>query len=231
MKFYKQLKLNKNVVKSLEFTLSSRYDGLVIMDVPFTPPLPNSTRADYNVPTLRGIRIPTGPDDERPSTNNWYGNSGIIRYNTDGEALEVLTNGQWVQLKAKQPAEVTIQRFGPTDATMFSDPDENSGIEWDDETYPISEPFGTDNEIPNFVTQTVVDGVERFFGPIYDKSRIPPKTAANIFVYVENVFQIPYTNYRLVNASFAAKSPDGFYLAFSSSPPAGKTITVIHGFD
>ena len=231
MKFYKQLKLNKNVVKSLEFTLSSRYDGLVIMDVPFTPPFPGQTRADYKVPTLRGIRIPTGPDDERPASSDWYGNSGIIRYNTDGDALEVLTNGEWVQLKAKQPADVTIQRFGAINAILFTDPDPTKGMDWDDETYPVSEPSGTGNEVSNFVTNTYVDGIERYFGPIRDKLGVPPKSAANIFVYVENVVQIPYTNYKLVSSQTAQKSPSGFYLSFDSPPPAGKTITVIHGFD
>lgn len=229
MKFYKQLKLNKNVTKSLEFTLKPA--GLVVMDIPFTPPTPGQTRADFKVPTLKGIRIPTGPDVERPPSSEWYGNSGIIRYNTDGDALEVLTNGEWVQLKAKQPADVTIQRFGATDASLFVDPDPNVGIDWDDETYPVSEAAGQDNEISNFVTNTYVDGVEVFFGPIRDKLGIPPKTAANIFVYVENVFQIPYTNYRLVSSSTAQKSPTGFYLKFESPPPPGKTVTVIHGFD
>jgi hypothetical protein len=143
----------------------------------------------------------------------------------------VLTNGEWVQLKAKQPADVTIQRFGATDASLFVDPDPSVGIDWDDETYPVSEAAGQDNEISNFATNTYVDGVEVFFGPIRDKLGVPPKTAANIFVYVENVFQIPYTNYRLVTSSTALKSPTGFYLKFESPPPPGKTVTVIHGFD
>jgi len=225
MKFYKAQKLNNNIVKSQELTISSRYKGLIIMDYPFEPPTAGATREDYGVPIINAIRIPSGPDSERPLRANWYNNeeSGLIRYNTDGDALEVLTNGTWIQLKAKQPADITIQRFGAAPGNTF---------DTDEDTYIDTEPNDNDTGYLEPGTSTFVDGVQIYFGPIMERTnKLSPKSAANIMVYVENVFQIPYTNYRLVDSGVINRSPSGVYLQFESPPPIGKTVTVIHGFD
>ena len=224
MKFYKAQKLNNNVVKSQELTISSRYKGLIIMDYPFDPPVAGATREQYGVPIINAIRIPSGPNSERPLQSNWYNNeeSGLIRYNTEGDALEVLTNGVWIQLKAKQPAEITIQRFGASPGNTF-DPDED--------TYLPTEPNDDNTGYLYPGTSTYVDGVQIYFGPIVERTnQLTPKSAANIMVYVENVFQIPYTNYILVSNP-PTITPSGVYLKFETPPPIGKTVTVIHGFD
>lgn len=239
MKFYKQLRINKNSAKTLEFTYSTQYEGQYIMDIPYelNPNDPFDVRPN-TLPIIRAIRIPTGPTTERPQPDKWYSTNGLIRYNTDEDALEVLTNGVWIQLKAKQPADVTIQRFGADpNTTIIFDPDE--------ETYQVYEGNEatqddaakteiTPGEIASWSTISYVDGEEVNFGPLIDVNEIEPKSAANIFVYVENVFQIPYTNYVMKEAGdlLGAKSyPDGKYIVFESPPPVGKTVTVIHGFD
>lgn len=56
-----------------------------------------------------------------------------------------------------------------------------------------------------------------------------PVAAQNILVLVENVFQLPITNYDLVQNP--AGKPAGWYLEFASPVDAGKPVTVIHNFD
>lgn len=225
MKFYKQNKINNNSAKSLELTYSSRYDGQVIMDIPYSYDRTAVGATWYpGLPQLKALYLPTGYTADRPASASWYANSGLIRYNLDEDALEVLTNGIWIQLKAKQPAVVTIQRFG-------ADPASSGLFTADEETYPAYE-GDADSEIEGLNTISYVDGVQLNFGPIRDVNAIPPKSAANIFVYVENVFQIPYTNYLLVNAPAGYPTSNGNkYIQFFSPPPPGKTVTVIHGFD
>jgi hypothetical protein len=235
MKFYKQLRLNKNAAKSLEFTYTEEYDGTFVMDVPWTPPSndENAVRP-FNLPVLKAIRIPTGPSVDRPDADKYYSSNGLLRFNTDEDALEVLTNGVWIQLKAKVPASITIQRFGVNPATTppgrFPDGIETyAPYEGDEESeLELEADGGTYNTI------SYVDGTEINFGPIKDNKGVFPKSAANIFVYVENVFQIPYTNYVLKPAGELGNLkpwPDGFYIQFETPPPPGKTVTVIHGFD
>jgi hypothetical protein len=237
MKFYKKLKLNKNSPKSLELTYLK--DGQIIMDIPYEkdPNDPTDTRPS-TMPILRALRIPTGTGDpqanagtaanERPREDDWYDTNGLIRYNTTLEALEVLTNGIWVQLRAKEPAKITVQRFGAR-------PLDIPNLEAGEETYQENEAIGFETEI-DVDHVSFVDGEEIYFGPIRDRFAKNPFSAANIFVYVENVFQIPFTNYIIVDvddivgASKSYPSP-GKYLKFESPPPLGKTVTVIHGFD
>jgi len=69
------------------------------------------------------------------------------------------------------------------------------------------------------------DGTETKFGPLSPV----PTAAQNVLVLVENVMQIATTNYTLVQnpGGYAA----GWYIAFTSAVPAGKPVTVLHGFD
>jgi len=228
MKFYKQLRLNKNAAKSLEFTYTEEYDGTFVMDVPWTPPSNNENAIrPLGLPLLKAIRIPTGPSTARPDVTKYYDSNGLLRYNTTENALEVLTNGVWIQLKAKQPASITIQRFGVNPLTPPGRFPEG------EETYPNYE-GDEESELENFTTISYVDGSEINFGPIKDNKDQLPNSAANIFVYVENVYQIPYTNYVLKLSGDLGNLkpyPDGTYIQFQTPPPPGKTVTVIHGFD
>ncbi len=56
-----------------------------------------------------------------------------------------------------------------------------------------------------------------------------PAAAQNILVLVENVLQIPTTNYDLVQNP--AGKAAGWYIEFASPVDAGKPVTVLHNFD
>lgn len=77
------------------------------------------------------------------------------------------------------------------------------------------------------------DGEETVFGPL----TVPPANQNNIIVLVENVFQIPTTNFNVqqsvagsLSGPNAPYSPDGSYLVFTSPVPFSKFITVYSGF-
>ena len=75
------------------------------------------------------------------------------------------------------------------------------------------------------------DAFETVFGPLNSGDPFYPIPAAaqNVLVFVENVFQLPNTNYSLVQNP--SGKPAGWYLEFASAVDAGKPVTVIHNFD
>ena len=76
------------------------------------------------------------------------------------------------------------------------------------------------------------DGEEYVFGPL----TVPPASQNNIIVLVENVFQIPTTNFTVQHSVAGSLSgpnapyADGSYLVFTSPVPLSKYITVYSGF-
>jgi hypothetical protein len=76
------------------------------------------------------------------------------------------------------------------------------------------------------------DATETVFGPLTNI----PASANNIIVLVENVMQIPTTNFTLEQSSSGslagpgAPYADGWYLKFTSPVPYSKNITVFFGF-
>jgi hypothetical protein len=84
------------------------------------------------------------------------------------------------------------------------------------------------------------DAVETKFGPLdsgwssayttagYGNYTVPI-SLNNIFVIVENVIQIPTTNYSLEENPLGY--PAGTYVTFATPVPLGKSVTIIHGFD
>ena len=93
--------------------------------------------------------------------------------------------------------------------------------------------FKEPNQDPGIVIQTFGpgDAVETDFGTLNSGDTDFPIPAAeqNILVFVENVFQIPNTNYTLVQNP--SGKPAGWYIRFGTEIPFGKFITVIHNFD
>jgi len=75
------------------------------------------------------------------------------------------------------------------------------------------------------------DASEVYFGPLDsgDPFYPVPLAAQNVLVFVENVYQLPNTNYSLIQNP-PGKSA-GWYLEFASAPDLGKPITVLHNFD
>jgi hypothetical protein len=203
MKFLKTYKINSKEVK--DESIVYRNDGQIIMD------------------SVVSLRLPTGKGDpkfspgtaenQRPGVP--YDQNGLLRYNTDLDAMEILTEGIWYQIKTKKAAAIVSQQFRPIQ------PGENADDIW-------------------------VDGVERFFGPLkgqnqerpyFDPTSTPATGAANILVYIENVPQIPYTNYELIESTGITIRlpnriyPDGLYIKFFEPVPDNKIVTVLLGFD
>ena len=93
--------------------------------------------------------------------------------------------------------------------------------------------FKEPNQNPGITQQTFTgaDGVETTFGILNsgDADYPIPATEKNILVFVENVFQIPVTNYTLVQNPPAKAA--GWYVQFGTAVPFGKDVTVIHNFD
>lgn len=80
------------------------------------------------------------------------------------------------------------------------------------------------------------DGVETTFGPLDSGDSFYPVPIAetNVLVFVENVFQLPVSNFTIVenpssgpNAPYAA----GHYVVFGTPVPSGKPVNVLHNFD
>ncbi len=75
------------------------------------------------------------------------------------------------------------------------------------------------------------DASETLFGILNsgDQFYPIPTAAQNILVFVENVYQLPITNYDLTQNP--AGKPAGWYIEFASPVDAGKPVTVLHNFD
>lgn len=64
-----------------------------------------------------------------------------------------------------------------------------------------------------------------------------PIAAQNILVFIENIYQLPTTNYVLVqnptgnSPSTGNPYPAGWYIDFGTPVPLGKPVTVLHNFD
>ena len=109
--------------------------------------------------------------------------------------------------------------------------------------------FKEPNQDPGIVWQTLSpagDAVETVFGELNsgDADFAAPANANNIIVLIENVVQLPTTNYTIhqtaeittggaevgPNAPYTA-SDTGWWIKFTSPVPFGKSITVIHNLD
>lgn len=104
--------------------------------------------------------------------------------------------------------------------------------------------FKEPNQDPGIVVQNLGSGdaTEIVFGELNsgDINFPVPAAAQNILVFVENVFQIPVTNYNIrqtaqvnttgPNAPYA-ETDTGWWIEFTSEVPLGKPVTVIHNFD
>lgn len=83
------------------------------------------------------------------------------------------------------------------------------------------------------------DGLETKFGTLDSKDPLfpIPASAENVLVLVENVLQIPVTNYTLEqnptgnSPSTGSPYPAGWYISFTSAIPIGKPVTVVHNLD
>ena len=110
--------------------------------------------------------------------------------------------------------------------------------------------FKEPNQDPGIVWQNLgvgnIAADETVFGELQsnDPDYPVPATANNILVLIENVIQIPTTNYTLhqtaeITSGGAEEGPNhpytetgtGWWIKFTSPVPTGKPVTVIHNLD
>ena len=109
--------------------------------------------------------------------------------------------------------------------------------------------FKEPNQDPGIVWQTLSpagDQVETVFGELQsgDTDYPVPASANNILVLIENVVQLPTTNYTIhqtaeISTGGAEQGPNhpytavdtGWWIKFTSPVPFGKSVTVIHNLD
>jgi hypothetical protein len=105
------------------------------------------------------------------------------------------------------------------------------------EVYENNEWNGIRNAAPSSYAPITIQSLgngnasETVFGPLNSGDPFYPVPAAaqNVLVFAENVFQIPITNYTLVQNP--AGKAAGWYIEFASPVDAGKPVTVLHNFD
>lgn len=152
------------------------------------------------------VLIPKGTEAQRPDAPT----EGHMRFNTDDGQFEAYQNGEWRELRFKEPNQdpgIVVQYVGDGDAieTVFGPLD--SG----DTDYPV--PVASQN------VQVYVENVYQLPGPLLDGNSLE----------IHN-----YTLEESVGGSLAgpnAPYADGWYIVFGSPPDADRPITVIHNFD
>jgi hypothetical protein len=156
------------------------------------------------------LLIPKGSLSERPANPT----NGHIRFNTDDDQFEAYQDGEWRELRFKEPFRdpgITQQYLGDGDLqagkTVFGPLD--SG----DTDYPVP---ATAKNILVFV-----ENVYQIPGPLLDSNTIE----IHNYTLQESTVGIPLSD--PTNASYAP----GWYIVFESPPDDGKPVVVTHNFD
>lgn len=152
-----------------------------------------------------------------------YGNKDIRR---DINGLVTLDSNNAVMIPAGTTAQ---QPLNPTNGMMRYNTTTNVFESYEAGSWAPVRRFAP----ANIVVQNAGNGndVETKFGPLNngDSYNPAPAAAQNILVMVENVLQIPTTNYTLEQnpGGYAA----GWYVVFGTPVPTGKPVTIFHNFD
>ena len=163
------------------------------------------------VDSQRALVVPKGPDEEQPGFAGGGGFPPVATSATNGQIRYNTTDNQ---LEAYQN--------GAWREIRFKEPNQDPGIVWQD--------LGAG------------DAVETVFGELQsnDPDYPRPEASENILVLIENVIQIPVTNYNIrQTAEVDLTGPNtpysevgtGWWIEFTSPVPFGKTVTVVHNFD
>ena len=168
---------------------------------------------------------------QNTNLRNIYGDG--VKYDINGQIIMDSSNAVLV------PKGPTSERPGETGVLTNSN---NGHVRYNTDTNQLEAyqnsawreiRFKEPNQDPGIVVQTLGpgDASETKFGPLSsgDGEYPVPAAAQNILVFVENVYQVPTTNYVLEQdpAGYAV----GWYISFLSAPDLGKDITVLHNFD
>jgi len=143
---------------------------------------------------------------------------------------EVVLDSENVVLVPKGPTEKRPQF--PRNGHLRYNTDVNEFEMYQDDAWRQMR-FKEPNRDPGIIVQSLGLGnaSETVFGPLnsQDPDYPVPVSAAHVLVFVENVYQIPNTNYSLVQNP--AGKPPGWYLEFASPIDLDKPVTVLHNFD
>lgn len=214
MKFLKQSQVNFRNVRDQSIA--------VVTDGPNVAGINRDARIVLD--NTNSVQLPSGITDERPSGGVVFTN-GLMRYNESTNEIEVRSNDQWRRIAYKETNSIQVQT-GPV----------GGGASWIGDSLD----GGTTGEI--------------YYGPLEynDPSNVGgayPSQASpdvskpqNLIVYIENVPQLPNTNYTLealdgsttsapTGYLLGANYPTGTYIKFVGAVPFGKPVTVLHGFD
>ena len=174
----------------------------------FKPPQPI-----YDIPSTStgsfALPVGTGDTNYAPGTPENQRpaippSNGVIRYNSTYHHIECFINGVWKKILPNGTSTITKQQFIPTPG---------SGVD---------------------PSQTYVDGVEIFFGPLLDGDGLAPFNENSIMVYKDREYQIPGDDYEVWSSDdfvgISPPYPPGKYLKFTVAPN-NVTITVMHGYD
>jgi len=166
------------------------------------------------------------------NTSRYSPNDNTIRVNTYGRAVMDFNGGVLLPKgsTAQRPQLTSVRQ--PTDAngTIRYNTDTNElegyiGGNWETIRAPGASAISIETFGPGDATETV-------FGPLANI----PASANNVIVLVENVMQIPTTNFTLEQSSSGslagpnAPYADGWYLKFTSAVPLSENVTVFFGF-
>lgn len=212
MKFLKQSQLNNRNLKDLGVS--------VVTDAPNVAGVARDARIVLD--NTNSLQLPSGTTLERPSGSVVL-IDGLMRYNETTAEIEVRSDGLWRRLAYKEPNSIEVQT-GPS----------GGGTSWEGDSLD----GGATGEIYFGPLEYSDDGA----GGDYPSYAVPDVSKPqNLIVYIENVPQLPNTNYVLESNPAGLSSPTGYlagvayppgvYVKFNGAVPFGKPVTVIHGFD
>ena len=168
---------------------------------------------------------------QNTNLRNIYGDG--VKYDINGQIIMDSSNSLLVPKgpTTERPGEIGVLTNSTNGHVRYNTTSEQLEAYQNSEWREIR--FKEPNQDPGITVQTLGpgDASETKFGPLAsgDAEYPVPAAAQNILVFVENVFQIPTTNYVLEQdpAGYAT----GWYISFLSAPDFGKDITVLHNFD
>lgn len=176
---------------------------------------------------------------QNTNLRNIYGKG--VKYDVDDQVIVDSTNSMLV------PKGTTTERPAtPNNGHIrYNTSLDGDGVEIGLEAYNDNEwrrlRYKEPNENPGIVWQNLGNGDanELNFGPLDsgDPDQVEPIAAEHVLVLVENVMQLPATNYTLsqsVSGSLGGPGQpyaDGWYITFSSPPDLAKPVTVVHNLD
>jgi hypothetical protein len=150
--------------------------------------------------------------------------------------------------EAQRPGELGIATLGAVGQVRYNTTDQQLEAYQNGAWREVR--FKEPNQDPGIVWQNIgvgnAGGDETVFGELQsnDPDYPVPVSANNILVLVENVLQIPVTNYTIhqtaaISSGGAEQGPNhpytasgtGWWIKFTSPVPTGKPVTVIHNLD